>query len=74
MRRTADNFDTALVEGLGYRGPRLLFEAVRSACEARRKPAYFKHAIDLGCGAGLTAAAFAEMVEQFTGIDLSRLT
>ncbi|HEU0084552.1 MAG TPA: tetratricopeptide repeat protein [Bradyrhizobium sp.] len=67
----ADNFDTALVQGLGYRGPQLLFEAVRSACAAQRKPARFDRAIDLGCGTGLAAAGFADMVEQFTGIDLS---
>jgi predicted TPR repeat methyltransferase len=67
----AETFDTALVESLGYRGPQVLFEAVRSACPAHRKPAKFKHAIDLGCGTGLAAAAFAEMTDQFTGIDLS---
>ena len=67
----APTFDTALVEGLGYRGPAVLFEAVRSACQAHQKPANFKHAIDLGCGTGLVAVAFAEMVDQFIGIDLS---
>jgi predicted TPR repeat methyltransferase len=67
----APTFDTALVESLGYRGPTVLLEAVRSACETHRKPASFKHAIDLGCGTGLAAVAFAKMVDQFTGIDLS---
>jgi predicted TPR repeat methyltransferase len=67
----AETFDTALVKSLGYRGPQLLLEAVRAACEAHHRPASFKHAIDLGCGTGLAAAAFADMVEQFTGIDLS---
>lgn len=67
----ADTFDTALVGNLGYRGPAVLLEAVRSACEAHRKPAHFKHTIDLGCGTGLAAAAFADMVDRFTGIDLS---
>jgi predicted TPR repeat methyltransferase len=67
----AATFDTALVERLGYRGPSVLFEAVLSACQAHQKPANFKHAIDLGCGTGLAAVAFAEMVDQFIGIDLS---
>jgi predicted TPR repeat methyltransferase len=67
----AATFDTALVEALGYRGPSVLFEAVLSACQAHQKPANFKHAIDLGCGTGLVAIAFAEMVDQFVGIDLS---
>lgn len=67
----ATTFDSALVEKLGYRGPSVLFEAVRSACQAHRKPASFKCAIDLGCGTGLVAAAFAEIVDRFIGIDLS---
>jgi predicted TPR repeat methyltransferase len=67
----ASTFDTALVDNLGYRGPQVLLEAVRSACQAHQRPAHFKHAIDLGCGTGLAAAAFAEMADQFTGIDLS---
>ncbi|MGA9087799.1 MAG: tetratricopeptide repeat protein [Bradyrhizobium sp.] len=67
----AATFDTALVERLGYRGPSVLLEAVQSACRAHQKPANFKHAIDLGCGTGLAAAAFADMVDQFIGIDLS---
>ena len=49
----------------------MLLEAVRSACQAHQKPSNFKHAIDLGCGTGLVAVAFAEMVDQFTGVDLS---
>jgi len=67
----AATFDTALVERLGYRGPSVLLEAVLSACQAHRKPANFKHAIDLGCGTGLAAVAFAKMVDRFIGIDLS---
>jgi predicted TPR repeat methyltransferase len=67
----ASTFDTALVERLGYRGPSVLLEAVLSACRAHQKPANFKHAIDLGCGTGLAAVAFAKMVDQFIGIDLS---
>jgi predicted TPR repeat methyltransferase len=36
-----------------------------------RKPAFFKRAIDLGCGTGLAAAAFAKNVDRFIGVDLS---
>ena len=36
-----------------------------------RKPAFFKRAIDLGCGTGLAATAFAKEVDHFIGIDLS---
>ena len=67
----APKFERALIDDLGYRGPALLFKAVLSACAAIRKPAFFKRAIDLGCGTGLAAAAFTANVDEFIGIDLS---
>ena len=67
----APKFETALVDDLGYRGPALLFKAVLAARLAVRKPAFFKRAIDLGCGTGLAASAFASEVDHFIGIDLS---
>jgi predicted TPR repeat methyltransferase len=67
----APRFERALIDDLGYRGPALLFKAVLSARAAIRKPAFFKRAIDLGCGTGLAAAAFAANVNEFIGIDLS---
>jgi predicted TPR repeat methyltransferase len=67
----APRFEHTLVNDLGYRAPALIFKAVLAARVAARKPAYFKHAIDLGCGTGLAAAAFAKQVDRFAGIDLS---
>jgi predicted TPR repeat methyltransferase len=67
----APKFESALVDDLGYRGPALLFKAVLAARAAVRKPAFFRRAIDLGCGTGLAAAAFARNVDDFIGIDLS---
>jgi predicted TPR repeat methyltransferase len=67
----APKFEAALVDDLGYRGPALLFKAVLSARAAVHKPAFFKRAIDLGCGTGLAATAFAKEVDEFIGIDLS---
>ena len=67
----APKFESALVDDLGYRGPALLFKAVLAARAAVRKPAYFRRAIDLGCGTGLAAAAFARNVDRFIGVDLS---
>jgi predicted TPR repeat methyltransferase len=67
----APKFETALVDDLGYRGPSLLFKAVIGARATVRKPAFFKRAIDLGCGTGLAATAFAKEVDHFMGIDLS---
>jgi predicted TPR repeat methyltransferase len=67
----ASKFESALVDDLGYRGPALLFKAVLAARAAVRKPAFFRRAIDLGCGTGLAATAFASGVDHFIGIDLS---
>jgi predicted TPR repeat methyltransferase len=67
----APRFESSLVGDLDYRGPELLFRAVLSVRSAARKPAFFKRAIDLGCGTGLAAAAFARNVDHFIGVDLS---
>jgi predicted TPR repeat methyltransferase len=67
----APRFEHTLINDLGYRAPDLIFKAVLAARVAARKPALFRHAIDLGCGTGLAAAAFARQVDRFTGIDLS---
>jgi predicted TPR repeat methyltransferase len=67
----APRFESSLVGDLGYRGPELLFRAVLSVRSAARKPAFFKRAIDLGCGTGLAATAFANEVDHFSGVDLS---
>lgn len=67
----APRFEAALLGDLDYRAPQLLFKAVLSVRAAARKPAFFKQAIDLGCGTGLAASAFAGHVDHFIGIDLS---
>lgn len=67
----APRFESSLVGDLDYRGPELLFRAVLSVRSAERKPAYFKRGIDLGCGTGLAASAFAKGVDHFVGVDLS---
>src|SRR5450432_2545184 len=61
----APRFEAALLGDLNYRGPQLLFKAVLAARAAAKKPAFFKRAIDLGCGTGLAAAAFAKGVDRF---------
>ncbi|WJR78998.1 methyltransferase domain-containing protein [Bradyrhizobium sp. NP1] len=67
----APRFEAALVDDLDYRGPALLFKAVLSVRHAAKKPCFFRRAIDLGCGTGLAATAFAKEVDHFIGIDLS---
>lgn len=67
----APRFEASLVGDLGYRGPDLLFKAVLVVRAAARRPALFRRAIDLGCGTGLAARAFASNVDAITGFDLA---
>ncbi len=67
----AANFDAALVQGLGYRGPQLLREALRAAASAQDRPFRFARALDLGCGTGLVGEALRECCEAIVGVDLS---
>ncbi|MGL5361722.1 MAG: class I SAM-dependent DNA methyltransferase [Bosea sp. (in: a-proteobacteria)] len=67
----APRFDRHLRDGLAYRGPEILLEAVRHACDAKGRPASFSHMIDLGCGTGLAAEVFADTCERISGVDLS---
>lgn len=67
----APRFDAHLTEGLGYRGPAILVEALRAVCVAEGRAFRFQEAIDLGCGTGLMAAAIAEHVAAIDGVDLS---
>ena len=67
----APRFDAALVDNLGYRGPALLLAAVVIARTDAGRPPAFGRSIDLGCGTGLAARAFAPIVDDIIGIDLS---
>ncbi len=67
----APRFEAALLGDLDYRAPQLMFKAVISVRTKAKKPAFFKRAIDLGCGTGLGAGAFAKEVDHFIGVDLS---
>jgi predicted TPR repeat methyltransferase len=67
----APRFEKALIEDLDYRGPEILLKAVLGVCHAAHRPAFFKHAVDLGCGTGLAAREFKPNVDEFIGVDLS---
>jgi len=67
----APRFDTALTDGLGYRGPQILRSAVEAACAVERRPLQFADMLDLGCGTGLAGAAFRPLVRRLVGVDLS---
>ncbi|MBB4198760.1 putative TPR repeat methyltransferase [Rhodoblastus sphagnicola] len=63
----AARFDTHLVTQLAYRGPEILCGAIARADADRR----FAHVLDLGCGAGLFAAAIRPHAAKISGVDLS---
>lgn len=67
----ARHYDLSLLEGLDYRGPQLLFDAVMDSCSALGRVPWFGRALDLGCGTGLAGAVFAPRVDSLVGVDLS---
>jgi predicted TPR repeat methyltransferase len=64
----ARKFDRHLVESLGYDTPERLAELVRNALPERLT---FDRGADLGCGTGLSGAAFRKLSGWLVGIDLS---
>jgi predicted TPR repeat methyltransferase len=65
----APGFDKALTEGLSYRAPELLFQAVQAAHSGARMK--FGSVLDLGCGTGLAALPFRPFSDWMVGVDLS---
>src|SRR6185437_10028489 len=63
----APRFDSALTEGLRYRAPVLLRDAITKTASGRR----FARAFDLGCGTGLGGAVLRDLVDWLGGVDLS---
>ena len=64
----ADKFDKHLVEGLRYRAPGLLRDAVgRVAKDAQAA----WRVLDLGCGTGLCGPLFRDLAAHLSGVDLS---
>jgi len=64
----APDFDRALLQGLGYRAPALLRDAVARVAGGSPQ---FSSMLDLGCGTGLAGAAFRTCVAELIGVDLS---
>jgi predicted TPR repeat methyltransferase len=67
----ARHYDLSLLEGLDYRGPQLLFDAVMAARQTLGREPWFDRALDLGCGTGLAGALFAPRIDSLVGVDLS---
>ncbi len=64
----ADRFEDHLKDGLRYRAPELLREAVGRAVDA--EGAAWK-ILDLGCGTGLCGTAFRDLATHMAGVDLA---
>lgn len=64
----AANFEHSLVEELGYDNPRQLYACLSHSSAQGIRCA---HGLDLGCGTGLSGAAFTGMVTALDGVDLS---
>lgn len=62
------DYDQAMTENLAYNTPAMLLDLL---CDHGPQAKKFARAIDLGCGTGLSGAAFRHLVDDFTGIDLS---
>ncbi|MBI9083605.1 MAG: tetratricopeptide repeat protein [Desulfobacterales bacterium] len=64
----SDRFEQHLTEDLGYAAPEQLADALKSVTGPSP---VFSHALDLGCGTGLSGLPFRAMTRRLTGIDLS---
>lgn len=62
----AADFDTHLVDQLGYQGHRVLIELLPTPPDTR-----FAHTLDLGCGTGLCGAHVRTRTAQLSGIDIA---
>lgn len=71
IRQTFDHFAPEFddrLNGLGYRGPTLVAEAL---AEIRPQPSGTQVVLDAGCGTGLVAACLRPYARHLTGVDLS---
>lgn len=67
----APEFNSALLNVLNYRGPRVVRDAVLAALKDIGREPRFRRAIDLGCGTGLAARGFDRYVGEMIGCDIS---
>jgi predicted TPR repeat methyltransferase len=63
----APRYEKHLIEGLAYRGPDLILEALDTVAPGRR----FDQALDLGCGDGMMGAKIRPRADTLLGVDLS---
>lgn len=66
----APRFDAAL-NAIAYRAPALLHDGLTQVCEEQGRAMRFGSVLDLGCGTGLSGAAFRPNSDWLVGVDLS---
>lgn len=66
----APRFDESLA-AISYRAPQLLLTGLTEWCEQQGRRVHFGTMLDLGCGTGLSGAAFRPHVDWLVGVDLS---
>ena len=66
----APRFDAAL-NAIAYRAPALLHEGLSQVCAEQGRALRFGSVLDLGCGTGLSGAAFRPNSDWLVGVDLS---
>jgi predicted TPR repeat methyltransferase len=66
----APKFDESLA-ALSYAAPQALADRIAAICAESGRPVRFGAMLDLGCGTGLSGAAFRSMVDWMEGVDLS---
>jgi predicted TPR repeat methyltransferase len=64
----ANNFDELLVEKLDYQTPTKLRQLFNECVDSKTP---FDKALDLGCGTGISGAAFRDVITVLHGVDLS---
>lgn len=67
----APRFDQALVDGLEYRAPQLILQALEAVMHQQKRPLYFEETLDLGCGTGLSGEVLRTHTQSLVGCDLS---
>ena len=64
-------YDEHMIGNLRYRGPALLWRAVRRVLDQQRKKARGLTVLDAGCGTGLAAGVLRGAARRLVGVDLS---
>jgi predicted TPR repeat methyltransferase/Tfp pilus assembly protein PilF len=65
------NYDEHMLQVLRYRGPSMLWRAVRRVLDSRDSPRRGLNVLDAGCGTGLSSTRLRSVAKRLVGVDLS---